>query len=95
NIKLNGHILYVGEEFTPDNLPETGSDGEFGPGAPPPDGEQPGASEGGFNEFGPPQAPNGGEQTDLGRRPRRPSRESGSERPRRPGGSRRGDRRGA
>ena len=95
NIKLNGHVLHVGEEFVPDNLPETGSDGEFGPGAPPPDGEQPGASEGGFNEFGPPQAPDGGEQTDLGRRPRRPNRESGSERPRRPGGSRRGDRRGA
>ena len=95
NIKLNGHVLHVGEEFVPDNLPETGSDGEFGPGAPPPDGEQPGASEGGFSEFGPPQAPDGGEQTNLGDRPRRPGRESGRERPRRPGENRRGGRRGA
>lgn len=95
NIKLNGHVLHVGKEFVPDNLPETGSDNAFGPGAPPPDGGQPGEFgarqpyEGGNGEFGPPQRPDGNVRDGFGGR-RRPDGARNGERPPRPEGGRGG-----
>lgn len=65
NVKLNGHTLHIGEEFVPDNLPETGDDKGFGPGAPP-DGGRPADG-----EFGPPEPPQD-DRVQIGS-PRRPN----------------------